>query len=269
MVMERQWPALPEPTPESLARWAAEITRLLRQGDIASGATVDALDALFLTPAEGDAAYQPLDSDLTAIAALVTSAFGRSLLTQANAAAALATLTAAGQGKQTIWVPASAMTPRTTNGPAFGTAETTTNRVMRTSLDYDGTTQEFAQFAIAMPKNWDEGTFSFEVVWSHAATTTNFGVAWQLQGIAFSNDDGLDATAFGASASSVDTGGTTDDVYISPEGGPMTPAGTAAEKDYVVFQIKRNLNDAGDNMAIDARLHGVRLHYTTNAATDA
>lgn len=37
--------------------------------------------------ARGDARYQPLDSDLTAIAALATTAFGRSLLTLANAAA--------------------------------------------------------------------------------------------------------------------------------------------------------------------------------------
>lgn len=36
--------------------------------------------------------YQPLDSDLTAIAALTTTSFGRSLLTQADAAAARATL---------------------------------------------------------------------------------------------------------------------------------------------------------------------------------
>lgn len=49
-------------------------------------------DSFFLTPAEGNAAYQPLDSDLTAIAALVTQAFGRSLLTQATAAAARVTL---------------------------------------------------------------------------------------------------------------------------------------------------------------------------------
>lgn len=45
-------------------------------------------DAFFLTPAEGNAAYQPLDSDLTAIAALATTSFGRSFLTQADAAAA-------------------------------------------------------------------------------------------------------------------------------------------------------------------------------------
>jgi len=38
------------------------------------------------------ASYQPLDSDLTAIAALTTTTFGRSLLTQADAAAARTTL---------------------------------------------------------------------------------------------------------------------------------------------------------------------------------
>lgn len=45
-------------------------------------------DSFFLTPAEGNATYQPLDSDLTAIAALSTTAYGRALLTLANAAAA-------------------------------------------------------------------------------------------------------------------------------------------------------------------------------------
>lgn len=41
----------------------------------------------YLTPAEGDAAYQPLDSDLTAIAALSTTSYGRALLALADAAA--------------------------------------------------------------------------------------------------------------------------------------------------------------------------------------
>lgn len=45
----------------------------------------------YLTPAEGDAAYQPADSDLTAIAALSTTAFGRALLALADAAALTAT----------------------------------------------------------------------------------------------------------------------------------------------------------------------------------
>lgn len=42
------------------------------------------LDSSFLTPAEGNAAYQPLDADLTSIAGLSTTAAGRSVLTAAD-----------------------------------------------------------------------------------------------------------------------------------------------------------------------------------------
>lgn len=45
-------------------------------------------DAFFLTPAEGDVAYQPLDADLTSIAALTTTSFGRTFLDLADASAA-------------------------------------------------------------------------------------------------------------------------------------------------------------------------------------
>lgn len=46
--------------------------------------SIAAADAAFLTPAEGDAAYQPLDADLTSIAALTTTAYGRGLLELAD-----------------------------------------------------------------------------------------------------------------------------------------------------------------------------------------
>lgn len=65
--------------------FAIDWDRVLNKPDAADLAAM--LDSYFLTPAEGGAAYQPLDSDLTAIAALTTEPFGRSLLTLANAAA--------------------------------------------------------------------------------------------------------------------------------------------------------------------------------------
>lgn len=46
----------------------------------------------FLSPAAIAAAYQPLDSDLTSIAALATTAFGRGLLTETDAASLRTTL---------------------------------------------------------------------------------------------------------------------------------------------------------------------------------
>jgi len=170
-------------------------------------------------------------------------------------------------GQQTIWVPAGAMTARTTNGAGSGTAETSTNKIMLKTLDFDTTTQEFAQFAIQMPKSWNEGTLICQFLWSHPATTTNFGVAWQIQAVAFANDDSLD-TAFGTEVTVVDTGGTTDDVYFTAETSAMTVAGSPTSEEYVVFQVARAPADGSDTMAVDARLHGVKIHYTTDAAKD-
>lgn len=171
-------------------------------------------------------------------------------------------------GKQLVPIPAGAMKATTTNGAASGTVEMTTNKNMFVTLDFDTSTQEFAQFSIPMPKSWNESTVTFQAVWSHAATTTNFGVVWQLAGVAVSDDDAGDV-AFGTAQTSADTGGTTNDIYISPESSAITIAGTPAENDMVMFQVARVPANGSDTMAIDARLHAIKLFITTNAGNDA
>lgn len=171
-------------------------------------------------------------------------------------------------GKETIYVPAGAMVARTTNGAASGTVETTTNKVMLKTLDFDTSTQEFAQFSIRMPKSWNESTVTAAFTWSHASTTTNFGVVWALEGIALSDDDAGD-TAFGTAQQVADTGGTTNDIYVTSATSAITIGGTPAAEDWVVFQVKRVPSDGSDTMAIDARLHGVTVYITTDASTDA
>ena len=172
-----------------------------------------------------------------------------------------------GAGKQTIWVPAGAMIARTTNGAASGTVETTTNKVMIRTLDFDASTDEFAQFSIQMPKGWNESTVTALFVWSHPSTATNFAVVWGIQGLAVSDDDALD-TAFGTAQTVTDTGGTTNDIYRSSETSAITLAGSPAEGDVAIFQVYRDADAGGDTLAVDARLHGVALFYTTNANTD-
>ena len=172
-----------------------------------------------------------------------------------------------GVGKQTIWIPAGAMIPRTSNGPATGTVETAANQVMIKTLDFDPNTWEFAQFSVQMPKGWNEGSFTALFVWSHAATAPNYSVVWGIQGRAFSDNDPLDA-AFGAAALVTDTGGTANQLYRSAETAAFTVAGPPLEQDLVTFQIMRAGGDPADTLAIDARLHGVALFYTTNANTD-
>lgn len=48
----------------------------------------------------------------------------------------------------------------------------------------------------------------------------------------------------------------------------MTLSGSAAESDVVIVQVYRDATNGSDTLAIDARLHGVALFYTTNANTD-
>ncbi len=170
------------------------------------------------------------------------------------------------QGLTTIYVPASAMISRTTNGAAAGSAESSTNKVMSKSLDFDTTTQEFAQFSVRFPKNWDEGTVTFEPIWT--AASGSGGVVWALQGVALSNDDALD-TAYGTEQTSTDTLITANDVHVGPASSAITIAGTPAAGDWVSFQIKRNVSNGSDTLGVDARLLGVALFFTTNAADDA
>lgn len=172
-----------------------------------------------------------------------------------------------GIGKQTIWIPAPAMTPRATNGPAAGSIETATNKVMIKTLDFDAATWEFAQVSVQMPKGWNEGTLSAVFVWSHGSTASNFNVVWAIQGRAFSDNDPLDAV-FGTGVLVTDSGGTADQLYRSSETAAFTLAGPPAEHDVAIFQIMRAATDAADTLAIDARLHGIALFLTTNANTD-
>lgn len=62
----------------------------------------------FLTPAQGNSAYQPLNATLTALAALTTTSYGRGLLSLADAAAAR-TYIGAGTGSGDVVGPASAV----------------------------------------------------------------------------------------------------------------------------------------------------------------
>lgn len=170
-------------------------------------------------------------------------------------------------GKETIWIPAAAMVGRTTNGAASGTTETTTNKIMLRTLDFDATTQEFAQFAIRMPKSWNEGTVTFQAVGSRASGS-NTGVVWGLAGGSYSSGDTLD-TALGTAVTSAVTMTTANLVYISTVSSAITIAGSPAAEDWCVFQVNRTVSDGSDDMTADARLHGITLYITTDASTDA
>ena len=172
-------------------------------------------------------------------------------------------------GKHMIPVPASAMFPSAVSPCSDLTLlPGATNQPSDQVLYFDPDTREFAEFSFEMPESWNEGTISFIPVWSHGSTTTNFGTVWTLDAVAVGNDDALAAT-FGSVGTSVDTGGTTNDLYKGPESAAITVAGSPAVGDTVFCRVSRLAANGSDTLAIDARLHGIRLYITTDAETDA
>lgn len=170
-------------------------------------------------------------------------------------------------GKQTFYMPADAIRPSNTSGAERGIMETSTNKRIVPYLAFSPSAEEFAQFNVHMPKGWDEGTMTFQISWAHPSTTTNFGVAWGLEITGLGNDDALD-TAWGTEVVVTDTGGTTSDVYITSISAPVTPGNSPGAEEWHSFRITRVVGNASDNMAVDAYLLGIKVHYTTNAATD-
>ena len=171
-------------------------------------------------------------------------------------------------GKESMFIPAAAMYPSTTNPCAdLAQVETTALRPDLKCLDFDNSSDEFAQFAVAFPKSWNEGTISFQPFWTVTGTNTGT-VAWQLGAVAVSSDDSIN-TAFGTlvATTALAHSGTSNDLMVSVESGAVTIAGSPAAGDCCFFQINRDIS--ADNQSGDARLIGIKLFFTTDAANDA
>lgn len=171
------------------------------------------------------------------------------------------------QGRHAIYIAAGSMQPSIVAGPSRGFVVTAANQPDVYSLDFDQTTQEFAQFSIVMPKKWNLGTVTFIPHWTHTSGGTTYGVVWGLQAVAFSDGDNL-AAAFGTAQTSTDTGGTNNNFYSGPESSVITVSGSPAAQDLVVFRVYRDPASGSDTLDLDARLHGITVFITTNADTD-
>ena len=171
-------------------------------------------------------------------------------------------------GPETIFVPAQAMFGTTTNGADAQAVETTAVRPELKVLDFDPSTNEYAQFSIAMPKSWNLGTVTYQVFWSPSTTNTDTCI-FALQGVSCTEGDTADVV-FGTAVEVEDDGiGTVEDVQMSAVSGAVTISGSPADNDYTFFQLFRNAADGDDDFTGDARVLGIKLFYTPDAANDA
>ena len=169
-------------------------------------------------------------------------------------------------GVHSIPIPASGMYTASTNGAAAGATETSTNKVMLKTWDFDTSTDEYVQFQVPMPKSWNEGTITYRPYWTVTGTNTGT-VAWQLGGVGMASDDTINAV-FGTlvATTALAHSGTSNDLMVSATSGAVTIAGSPAAGELCFFQLNRDIS--ADAQTGDARLLGIKIFYTTDTHTD-
>ena len=169
-------------------------------------------------------------------------------------------------GLETIYVPAAAMYPNTTNGSSDLEQVELSNGPELKCLDFAAAADDFAQFTVIFPKSWNEGTVTFQAFWTVTGTNTGT-VAWGLSGISFA-DNAVINTAFGTQvvATAKAFSGTSNDMTVSAVSGAVTISNAAVDTQ-TYFQVSRDVS--ADSQSGAARLLGIKLFFTTNAANDA
>ena len=169
-------------------------------------------------------------------------------------------------GLETIYVPAAAMYPETTNGCADLEQVELSNGPELKCLDFAAGADDFAQFQVIFPKSWNEGTVTFQAFFTVTGTNTGT-VAWGLAGRSFADSADLN-TAFGTQvvATAKAHSGTSNDIDVAAVSGNVTIAGAAVDT-LTIFQIARDVS--ADSQTGAARLLGIKLFFTTDAANDA
>lgn len=171
------------------------------------------------------------------------------------------------KGIQDVYIPVSAMWPRTTSGPAtLAKTELATNKANIQSLDFDASTIEYAQFIWKLPRQYDGSTITFVPDWTAASGSGD--VIWQISARAYANDDALDQ-ASGTAQTSTDTLITANDQHEGPASSAITIAGSPAGGQLIIVEVSRKASDAGDTLAVDAKLLGITLRIGVNKKASA
>ena len=104
-----------------------------------------------------------------------------------------------------MWVPAAAMNPTQTAGCAAiaGLDSGGNTGPDLYTLDFDDGSDEHAQFSVAMPSYWNEGTVTFKVYWTSDAPATSGG-SWVVSGGDICDCDSC-TTAFGTAVGAPDS----------------------------------------------------------------
>ena len=178
-----------------------------------------------------------------------------------------------GTNYRSFYVAAAGMTPSVTNGAAAATVERPGNAGTGNtyhSLDYlafDGGTNEFANFQMTMPDEWDRGVLKAKFYWLMPDDgTAPQTCTWGINATTFANNTDI-STAADSFTEITDTNlGDFEKLNITTATGDVTVAGTHASGSLVFFRVNRNA--ASDSVNVDTFLLGVGVQYRERAVAE-
>jgi len=135
-----------------------------------------------------------------------------------------------------------------------------TNDVDLYLADFDAATDEFMQWTVVMPSDYDGGTVTAVFYWAANSASTE-DVVWGLQGRSYGDSDAIDQ-AWGNAQTVQDANNAANDVNISAATAAITLAGTPAASEVVQFRAYRDADAVADDLAADARLIAIRVTFT-------
>ena len=157
---------------------------------------------------------------------------------------------------------ASSLTPNASGPSTPADLNTASNNTQFALMDFPHTDPAYwADIAIPMPADYNGGTVTAKFYWTANSTSTN-SVVWLIRAVAIADDEVIDV-AMGTSQTVQDANKSTAyKLNISDATPALTIAGTPAAGELVAFRILRLCNDAGDTLAVTARLLAVVITYT-------
>ena len=174
-----------------------------------------------------------------------------------------------GVNYRTIYVDAGGMVPVVTNGAVASTEEMhATNFTTLDYLAFSANTEQYADFKIVMPEQYDNGTIKAKFYWKAAGAESNVSVVWGIKAYAGTEAESLvgDSGLWGTEQVSKSTNASghivLDDLNISPTTPALTIGGTPAEGKLLFVRIFRKVAHANDDYADAAELLGVNIQYT-------
>lgn len=131
--------------------------------------------------------------------------------------------------------------PSTTGGCTTNAkVEFATNDLDMYVLAFDGATNQYAQWTIGYPSDWNGGTITAIPVWyCPSGGSAGQTCIWDVQGRAFGDGDAIDQ-AFGTAQASSDTWTADATIFFGPETPAITLAGTPAGGELAQIRIYRD-----------------------------